>query len=45
MNYDKIPKVAKECRKRRITKLWSDRLVAIGNGEDLKEKVITNEIV
>lgn len=40
-NYKGIPAVARECRKRGITKLWSDRLVPIGNGEDIKELAIT----
>lgn len=40
-NYKQLPHVAKECRKRGITKLWSDRLVPIGSGEDLKEFIIT----
>lgn len=42
-NFKFLPVVAKECRKRKITKLWSDRLVPIGNGEDLKNLVITKE--
>ena len=33
--------VAKECRKRKITKLWTDRLVPIGNGESLSNLAIT----
>lgn len=41
-NYKYLPKVAKECRKRGITKLWSDRLVPIGNGEDLAQLKITD---
>ena len=39
MNY--LPLVAKECRKRGITKLWSDRLVPIGNGQELQALEIT----
>ena len=42
-NFKFLPIVAKECRKRKITKLWSDRLVPIGNGEDLKNLAITKE--
>ena len=38
-----LPTVAKECRRRGITKLWSDRLVPIGNGEDLAALSITRE--
>lgn len=34
-NYHNLPLVAKECRKRGITKLWSDRLVPIGHGAQL----------
>ncbi len=40
-NIQHLPKVANECRKRRITKLWSDRLVPIGNGEELAQLNIT----
>lgn len=42
-NYKYLPYVANECRKRKITKLWSDRLVPIGNGQDLKQIVISSE--
>lgn len=42
-NFSQIPLVAKECRKRGITKLWSDRLVPIGNGENLKDLTITKD--
>lgn len=34
-NYHDLPLVARECRKRRITRLWSDRLVPIGHGAEL----------
>lgn len=40
-NYKFLPKVAKECRKRKITKLWSDRLVPIGNGSEMQDLAIT----
>lgn len=40
-NYKFLPKVANVCRQKRITKLWSDRLVPIGNGEDLEQLKIT----
>ena len=40
-NYKHLPKVANECRKRHITKLWSDRLVPIGNGEGLEQLKMT----
>lgn len=42
-NYTDIPAVARECRKRGITKLWSDRLVPIGKGEELCELAITKK--
>lgn len=41
-NYKHLIKVANECRKRHITKLWSDRLVPIGNGENLEQLKITD---
>lgn len=34
-NYCHLPEVAAQCRKRGITKLWSDRLVPIGQGQAL----------
>lgn len=40
-NYKYLPLVANECRKRGITKLWSDRLVPIGNGKELEPLLIT----
>jgi len=43
-NFRDLPYIAKECRKRRITKLWSDRIVPIGNGEDFKELTITADL-
>lgn len=39
-NFKYITHVANECRKRKITKLWSDRLVPIGNGEEIKSLTI-----
>lgn len=42
-NYRYLPRVAAQCRKRGITKLWSDRLVPIGNGQDLRELVLTEK--
>ena len=36
-----LPVVARECRKRHIHKLWSDRLVPIGRGNDLQALEIT----
>jgi radical SAM protein with 4Fe4S-binding SPASM domain len=42
-NYKYLPLVANECRKRGITKLWSDRLVPIGNGKELEKLIITSD--
>ena len=42
-NYRHLPEIAKQCRKRRITKLWSDRLVPIGTGQALSSLTITAE--
>lgn len=42
-NYKHLPAVAAQCRKRRITKLWSDRLVPIGSGQELQELAITKD--
>lgn len=42
-NYKYLPTVARECRKRHIAKLWSDRLVPIGNGQDLEKLSITRK--
>ncbi len=44
-NYKHLPKVAAMCRKYGITKLWTDRLVPIGNGEQLQELAITKDIL
>ena len=44
-NFRYLPKVAKECRKRKITKLWSDRIVPIGGGGELKNLEITPDIL
>lgn len=44
-NYKYLPLVAHECRKRKIAKLWSDRLVPIGNGQDLEKLKITSDIL
>ncbi len=43
-NYKDIPAVARACRRNGITKLWSDRLVPIGNAKELEELKITKEI-
>jgi len=40
-NHKHLPKVAKECRKAGVTKLWSDRLVPIGGGSELRDIAIT----
>ena len=42
-NYKYLPKVARKCRKAGITKLWSDRLVPIGTGEQMIDKVIADK--
>lgn len=42
-NYRYLPVVAKECRKRKITKLWSDRLVPIGNAQGIQQLAITSD--
>lgn len=44
-NYKYLPKVAAACRRLRITKLWTDRLVPIGNGSELRELAITDEVL
>jgi len=41
-NYRFLPGVAKVCRKNRITKLWSDRLVPIGNGQEIASLAISS---
>ena len=40
-NYKFLPEVAGECRKNHISKLWSDRIVPIGNGKELCDLTIT----
>ena len=42
-NYKYLPCVAKECRKRKISKLWSDRLVPIGNGQEMQQLTIARD--
>ena len=45
-NYKFLPEVARICRKNKITKLWSDRLVPIGNGENISDLSIScNEML
>ncbi len=44
-NYTQLPKVASECRKNKITALWSDRIVPIGNAEDLQDLIITKDLL
>jgi len=44
-NYIYLPQVASACRKYGITKLWTDRLVPIGTGEQLQELVITKDVL
>jgi len=42
-NYRYLPEVAKKCRKCGLTKLWSDRLVPIGNGGEIADLAITDK--
>lgn len=44
-NFKFLPIVAKECYKCHITKLWSDRLVPIGNGKEIESLTITKELL
>lgn len=44
-NYRFLPLVAAQCRKHGITKLWSDRLVPIGNGQELDTLTINADIL
>ena len=44
-NYKHIPSVAHKCRQAKITKLWSDRLVPIGNGSELSDLEITKDLM
>ena len=44
-NYVYLPRVASACRKHGITKLWTDRLVPIGAGEQLLDSVITKDFL
>lgn len=41
-NYKFLPQVANTCRKNGITKLWSDRLVPIGNGQSISDMSISS---
>ena len=42
-NLKYLPDVARECRKRKVTKLWSDRLVPIGTGQEISSLAITDK--
>lgn len=44
-NYKQLPEVAKQCRRRGITKLWSDRLVPIGSGQEIGDLAIGPELL
>jgi radical SAM protein with 4Fe4S-binding SPASM domain len=44
-NYIHLPKVAAACRRHGITKLWTDRLVPIGNGAQLEDLSITKDLL
>lgn len=43
LNYKEFEIVAKYCRLYKVDKLWSDRLVPFGNGEDMKEYLLNKE--
>lgn len=43
-NFKHLPAVARQCRRRKITKLWSDRLVPMGTGQQLEDLAITKEL-
>jgi len=45
LNYKDFYDVASMCRKKRITKLWSDRLVPIGNGSELIDIMIKDDSI
>ncbi len=42
-NFRQLPQVAAICRRRQITRLWSDRLVPIGNGQEMEALKITQK--
>lgn len=44
-NFKQFPTVARECYKHNLTKLWTDRLVPIGNGKEIEELSITKELL
>lgn len=44
-NYIHLSKVAAACRRHGITKLWTDRLVPIGNGAQLEDLSITKDLL
>ena len=44
-NYRYLPVVARACRRRGITKLWTDRLVPIGNAQQIEELVIDRQLL
>lgn len=43
--YKELSSVADECRNCKISKLWSDRLVPIGNGESMSNLEISKDIM
>lgn len=43
MNYKEFPLVAEYCKEHNVTRLGSDRLVPIGNGENIKEQCLSPE--
>ena len=44
-NFRCLPQVAARCRAYGITKLWTDRLVPIGNGEQLRDLILGPELL
>lgn len=45
LNFREFPQLADECRKNRITRLWTDRIVPIGHGGECEELEITPELM
>lgn len=42
-NYKSFSSVVNLCRRHKVFKVWTDRIVPFGNGEDLKEQVLSPE--
>lgn len=45
LNYSEFPRLAKECRRNGITRLWTDRIVPIGHGGESDGLEITPELM